>query len=304
MTKWTQADAPDVSGQVFVVTGANSGIGFEVTRMLCAKNATVVMACRSEKRGADALARLKTEMPAASASLAQLDLADLESVRAFAADFEHRHPRLDGLINNAGLMAIPRTTTAQGFEMQLGVNHLGHFALTARLLPRMMTAGAGRIVNVSSEAHRGGRMRFDDLMGERQYNRWGAYTQSKLANLLFTRRLQVGLSELSVGVSTFACHPGYAATELQGRSDNMLEDFFFKRIANRLVAQSAQMGALPTLRAAVDASLTPGAYVGPKSMFGARGYPEIVTPSRAAQNDDHAERLWTISQQLTGEKIG
>ena len=303
MGKWTQDDAGSQEGRVFVVTGANSGIGYEVARMLSDKGASVVMACRSAERAEAALNRLKQAVPNAQAEVMALDLADLESVRAFAAAFADRHSRLDGLINNAGLMAIPRQLTKQGFEMQLGVNHLGHFALTARLLPQLSATEGSRIVNVSSEVHRQGKIRFDDLMGERRYSRWGAYMQSKLANVLFTRRLNTEFSAKGRAITAYACHPGYAATELQGRSKRPFEDFFFTKITNRLVAQSAAMGALPTLRAAVDPSLAAGAYVGPAGYFGARGYPEVVAPSRAAQSDEDAERLWKVSAELTQESL-
>jgi len=301
--KWTQADAPNLESRVYIVTGANSGIGYEVARMLCELNGHVVLACRNAERGEAALAQIKASHSNASAELLALDLSDLESVRAFAIAFAQRHARLDGLINNAGLMAIPRRETAQGFEMQLGVNHLGHFALTARLLSRLTVAAGSRIVNVSSEAHRAGRINFDDLMGERSYRRWTAYTQSKLANILFTRRLHRVMSKNRIDVAAIACHPGYADTELQGKSDNSVENFLLKKVANRFVAQSATMGALPTLRAAVDRSLSGGEYIGPKGMFGARGHPVIMTPSRASQDDEAAVRLWKVSEALTQEKI-
>lgn len=301
MTGWTQADAPEQEGRVFVVTGANSGIGYEVARMLAAKKAAVIMACRSEARGKAALARLREAVPNATVEVMALDLADLDSVRAFATAFLDRHPRLDGLINNAGVMALPRQLTAQGFEMQMGVNHLGHFALTARLWPRLLDHGGGRVVNVSSEVHRGGKIRFDDLMGERRYERWAAYTQSKLANLLFTHQLQRMATASQRSVSAYGCHPGYAATELQGRSGSAIERLVFTNITNRLLAQSATMGALPTLRAAVDTTLSPGDYVGPTAFFGARGYPKVMAPSRAARDDDVALRLWAVSEELTGE---
>ena len=304
MANWTEADAPALGGRIYVVTGANSGIGYEVTRMLADKGAMVVMACRSQARADAALARLKAKVPAALAEVMRLDLADLASVREFATAFESKHARLDGLINNAGLMALPRQTTAQGFEMQFGVNHLGHFALTARLWPRLTGTPASRIVNVSSEVHRSGRIDFGDLMGERRYSRWGAYMQSKLANILFTRKLQQKLSSLGADGAAMACHPGYTATELQGRSDNAFENFFFKQLTNRVVAQSPAMGALPTLRAAVDRSLAGGSYVGPKGLFGARGYPVVVKPSAAARVDADADRLWTVSESLTAESFG
>ncbi len=298
MTKWTEADASDQAGRRFVVTGANSGIGYEVSRMLAGLNARVVMACRSLERGEAARDRIRRA--GGEVELMPLDLADLESVSAFADAYRAQHERLDGLVNNAGLMALPRLETRQGFEMQFGVNHLGHFALTSRLLPRLRETPGSRVVSVSSEVHRQGRIDFDDLMGERRYSRWGAYMQSKLANILFTRRLQRFFEEEQVESRAVACHPGYASTELQGRSNNPLENFFFKQITNRLVAQSPQMGALPTLRAVVDPAVPGGGYVGPKTMFGARGYPELMTPSAAALDDAVAERLWRVSEELVG----
>lgn len=299
-----EEDAPAQEGRTFVVTGANSGIGLEVSRMLAAKGAHVVMACRSRERGEAALEHLQARVPDASAEVMDLDLADLDSVRAFADAIGGRDGPLHGLLNNAGVMAIPRRTTAQGFEMQLGVNHLGHFALTGRLMPRLAAAEAARIVSVSSGAHQMGRIHFEDLMLERSYGRWKAYAQSKLANLLFTRELTRRLPSRYPAVRALACHPGYAATELQGRSGNRLEDALLKGFANRFLAQDAAMGALATLRAATDPELPAGVYVGPRGLGGARGYPKICQPSSAARDDGAAERLWSASVELTGVDYG
>jgi NAD(P)-dependent dehydrogenase (short-subunit alcohol dehydrogenase family) len=276
---WTAQDIPDQAGRRVVVTGANSGIGFEAARELAAHGARVIVACRDLTKGAEAAARMTGDV-----ELRRLDLADLASVREFAAGVDGP---LDLLVNNAGVMAPPRRTTADGFELQIGTNHLGHFALTGLLLGNLLAGDEPRVVTVSSGAHRIGRIDFDDLQSERRYFRWGAYGQSKLANLLFAFELQrrAGLSLLSV-----AAHPGYAATNLQGRS---------LAVFNLLVAQSAAMGALPTLYAAT-ADIPPAAYVGPGGPGELRGPPALVSASGAARDEAAAARLWEVSERLTG----
>ena len=244
--------------------------------------------------------RIKVEAPGAAVELRTLDLADLASVRAFAANLE-TDPDL--LVNNAGVMAIPRRTTADGFEMQLGTNHLGHFALTGLLLPALLRRPEPRVVTLSSGAHRTGRIAFDDLQGERRYRRWGAYSQSKLANLLFAFELQRRAEAAGAPLRSVAAHPGYAATNLQSAR---LEDGVVAwleaqgmRVGNLVVAQSDAAGALPTLYAATM-DLPGGAYVGPDGIGESRGHPRLVGASKAATSLETARRLWEVSEELTG----
>jgi len=313
MTTWGQSDIPDQVGKTFVITGANSGIGLEAARVLAQKGAEVVLACRSQEKGQKALEQIRSEKPGAKVSLASLDLADLKSVRAFAERFKNEHGRLDVLINNAGLMAIPRTTTADGFEMQLGTNHLGHFALTGLLFGRLLESAPSRVVNLASQAHRMGRMSWDDLMGEKKYDKWAIYGQSKLANLLFTCELQKRIEKKhgAAGghppVLAVAAHPGYSATELQGKGASMggskLEGWFM-RMGNSVLAQSAAMGAMPTLRAAVDPDVKGGEYFGPSGFMEIAGPPKLVSCSAAAKDPESARMLWDKSVELTGVDFG
>jgi len=282
----------DQSGRVAVVTGANSGVGFHAARELAAHGARVILAVRdAEGKGADAAARMSGEL-----EVRRLDLADLSSVRSFAEGFEGR---LDLLVNNAGVMATPRRTTADGFELQLGTNHLGHFALTGLLLDRLR---GGRVTTVSSGAHNMGWIRFDDLMGERRYQRWLAYGQSKLANLLFAFELQRRADAAGFELTSTAAHPGYAATNLQmagpqlegSRAREMLG-----RLGNVLIAQSDEMGALPTLYAATE-DIPGGSYVGPDGFMEQRGHPKLVGANGRARDEESARRLWEVSEELTG----
>ncbi|MEY2566627.1 MAG: hypothetical protein QOE35_1156 [Actinomycetota bacterium] len=300
---WTAADIPDQHGRVALVTGANSGLGFQTARALAGKGATVVMGCRNQIKGAEALARVIAEHPRASAELVELDLADLSSVHKAANDVLARHPRLDLLINNAGVMAIPRHTTADGFEMQFGTNHLGHFALTGLLLDRLLATESSRVVTVSSTAHRWGRMRFDDLQRERRYSKWMAYGQSKLANLLFVRELQRRLAGKDASTIALAAHPGYASTHLQAVGPEMAGSRVMARVmpvANRVLSQPDEQGALPQLYAATAVDVAGGEFFGPDGRFEMQGGPTRVTMSKAAQDDDDARRLWEISEALTG----
>jgi NAD(P)-dependent dehydrogenase (short-subunit alcohol dehydrogenase family) len=293
MTDWTASDVPDQTGRTVLVTGANSGLGFHTCVGLARRGARVLLACRDAARGEDALARLRSAVPTAAAELVPLDLASLDSVRATAADVAGRVDRLDVLVCNAGVMALPRRTTADGFEMQLGTNHLGHFALTGLLLPLLRKATAARVVVVASDAARIGRIRFDDLMGERHYFRWTAYGQSKLANLLFARELGHRAADLTVA----AAHPGYAATNLQtapGIPGRIMA------LGNRILAQSDAEGALPQLYAATMPDVVTGDYYGPNRLFGMRGAPHKVSPPPQAKDDHVAARLWTVSEELTG----
>ncbi len=284
---------PDLSGRTALVTGANSGLGFHTALELSRHGARVLLACRSPQRAEQALGRLS--LAGGKGELVTLDLSSLASVRAAAAEVAGRVEILDLLVNNAGVMAPPRTLTEDGFELQLGTNHLGHFALAGRLLPLLLAAPAARVVTVSSGAHRMGSIAFDDLMGERSYRRWGAYGQSKLANLLFTRELDRRFGDRLTAV---AAHPGYAATHLQtGQGQPLLEALM--RVGNATIAQSDAAGAWPTLYAATAEGVRGGQYFGP-GLFELRGHPKQVGRSAAAQDDAAAARLWTVSAELTG----
>ena len=297
MARWTTGDIPDLGGRRAVVTGANSGLGLVVARELARKGAAVVMACRNQRKGEDALAEVRAAAPGADVALAELDLGDLASVRAFAQ--AHGGEPVDLLVNNAGLMAPPRGETADGFEQQLGVNHLGHFALTGLLLEALLRGAQPRVVTVSSAAHRIGRMDFDDLQGERRYSRWGAYGQSKLANLLFCFELDRRAEAAGVALTSVAAHPGYAATNLQFAAPPLHERLAM-RVANLVIAQSADMGALPLLYAATVEGLPGGTYVGPDGAGEQRGHPKIVGTTGRARSEQDARRLWEVSEQLTG----
>lgn len=301
--RWTVRDLPKLEGRVVVVTGANSGIGFEAARALVAAGAHVVLACRNRALGESALATLSAEGAPGSVEFAQLDLADLSSVRSFAAGFLEGHSRLDVLVNNAGVMALPRRQTADGFEMQLGTNHLGHFALTGLLLERMLATPTSRVVTVSSLAHRFGAIRFDDLQGARSYHPWLAYGQSKLANLLFAYELDRRLRAAGASARSVACHPGYANTNLQMGAARMKGARVRERLwrlVNGSVAQSTAMGALPTLFAATAPNVEGGDFVGPGGLFELWGYPVRVTSNRRSRQAELAERLWSESERLTG----
>jgi len=298
--RWTAADIPDQSGQVAIITGANSGLGLATARDLARAGATVVMACRDEAKGERAAASVRASTPNAALEVAPLDLADLASVRSFAAQAAAAHERIDLLINNAGIMAAPRRLTKDGFESQFATNHLGHFALTGLMLPALLKAPAPRVVTVSSHLHRRGTMRFDDLQGERKYDRWGAYGQSKLANLMFCFELQRRAIEGGSSLLSLAAHPGYASTNLQFAASDRFYEKAIGWVGNRVLAQSADMGALPTLYAATVADLPGGTFVGPGGRAQQRGYPIVVTAASKAYEEDDWRRLWEVSEQLTG----
>jgi NAD(P)-dependent dehydrogenase (short-subunit alcohol dehydrogenase family) len=297
--RWTAEDIPDQRGRTAIVTGANSGIGLSAARELARAGASVTLACRNLDKGQAAFEAIKRAAPDAAVHLAELDLASLSSVERFAGNYADGHERLDMLINNAGVMAPPRRLTADGFELQFGTNHLGHFALTARLFTLLVSTPGSRVVNVSSGAHRSGRIDFDDLHGERSYSRWGAYGQSKLSNLLFTFELDRRVRAAVMPVTAVAAHPGYAATNLQSASSSGIEAMMMA-LGNATLAQSADMGALPTLYAATHPAIEGGAYVGPDGWFEMRGYPRLVDCTAAARDEEAARRLWTISEELTG----
>jgi NAD(P)-dependent dehydrogenase (short-subunit alcohol dehydrogenase family) len=294
---WTAGDIPAQGGRVAIVTGANSGLGLVTARELARAGARVVLASRSAEKGRSAAARIASSVRSADVQPAVLDLADLESVRAFAAAAPDR---VDLLINNAGVMAAPRRLTNDGFESQFATNHLGHFALTGLLLGRLVAAPAPRVVTVSSTMHRGGTIDFDDLQSERKYSRWGAYSQSKLANLMFCFELQRRAVEAGSALLSMAAHPGYAATNLQAAGTDRFYERWFMAIGNRLFAQSAEMGALPTLYAATFPDLPGGTYVGPGGRSEQRGYPKVVSAAGKAYDEQAWRRLWEVSETLTG----
>jgi NAD(P)-dependent dehydrogenase (short-subunit alcohol dehydrogenase family) len=298
-TKWTANDMPSLEGQVWIITGANSGLGLESSRALAAKGATVVMGCRDPGRAQGAADDIKKSLPAAKLELESLDLASLKSIEAFAAKMATARPRVHGLINNAGVMATPPKKTADGFELQLGTNHLGHFALTLRLLPLLEQSAAPRVVTVSSEMHKRGNLRFDDLMLEKSYAPWNAYGNSKLANLLFTYELARKLAAAGKKTLSVAAHPGYAATNLQGSTESAFMTFMMG-IGNAVLAQSAAMGALPQLLAATGADVKSGDFFGPGGFMGMKGHPVKVESNARSKDTAAAEQLWKVSEQLTG----
>ncbi len=291
---WTANDIPDQSGKTAVVTGANSGLGASIARELARAGADVVLAVRDTAKG-----QRVADQIGERARVEELDLADLSSVRAFAERFTD--PAIDLLVNNAGLMAPPRRLTADGFESQIGTNHLGHFALTGRLLAKLLAADAARVVTQSSGAHRFGRINFDNLQGERRYNNWLAYGQSKLANLLFAFELARRAS--GTALVSVAAHPGYAATNLQFAGPAHLYERASMAVMNRVIAQDADMGALPALYAATMPDVAGGSYWGPDGLAEMRGYPHQVTAAGRAYDEEAGRRLWEVSEELTGVRF-
>jgi NAD(P)-dependent dehydrogenase (short-subunit alcohol dehydrogenase family) len=299
MPKWTASDIPDQSGRVAVVTGANSGLGLVTARELGRAGAKVVIACRNVDKGSAALSSIRAEVPSVDASVSALDLADLASVRGFAARLAGEHERLDLLVNNAGVMAPPRRLTVDGFESQIGTNHLGHFALTGLLLSVLLAAPAPRVVTLSSGAHRLGTIKFDDLQREHGYNNWMAYGQSKLANLMFSFELQKRATAAGANLLSVGAHPGYARTNLQFAGPHLYEQLLM-RITNPILGQSADMGALPQLYAATAPDVPGGSFIGPDGFMEQRGHPHVVTAAGKAYDEDAWRRLWEVSEQLTG----
>lgn len=293
-TPWTEDHMPDQTGRVAIVTGSNSGIGWEAARVLATKGATVIMACRSLANANTAADHIKALKPSGKVVVMKLDLGDLESVHAFAAAFRQHYDRLDLLINNAGVAKPPYGKTAQGFEQQFGINHLGHFALTGLVLDMLDATPGARIVTVSSLSHRSGVIRFDDLNWERNYHPARAYAQSKLANLLFTYELQRRLVAAGQSTLAVASHPGWSAT-------NALRHSSMMRSLNPFFAQSPKMGVLPTLYAATAPGVRGGDYYGPTSLE-LRGYPKKVVSSASSHDEAVARRLWTVSEELTQVK--
>lgn len=297
--KWTEESIPYLGGKTAIVTGANSGLGFEISKVLAKHGAHVVMACRDPSKGDAAAKEIRRTHPAGEVEVRHLDLASLTSVSRFCSDFLENEDALHILVNNAGLMAINENRTVDGFEMQFGVNYLGHFALTSALMPLLLAAPQSRVVSISSNAHKFGKMEFDDLMYERRrYSRWGAYGQSKLAILLFILELNKRLGPQST-LAALAAHPGVAHTKLGQNGGGILALGF--HLSAPLIAHSAYKGALPALRAATDPHAQGGQYFGPHhSLWGS---PEICVPSAGARNREDARRLWTISEELTGMRF-
>ena len=296
MQRWTFEQIPDQSGRAAIVTGANTGIGFETARALARKGAEVTLACRNLDKGRAAMQRIIEETPDAIVSVETLDLADLRSVQDFARRYEIGHDRLDLLILNAGVMVPPEGKTAQGFELQLGINHLGHFALTRMLLPLVQAARDGRVVVLSSGAAQLGTIDFDDLNFEKRgYSAGLAYNQSKLANQLFARELQRRLRLAGSSVRVTAAHPGWTQTDLARTSR-------ITAILGPLFGMKTPKGALPTLRAATDPNANGGDYYGPGGFLQLRGWPTRVEMVERAKNDEVARRLWEVSEALTGAR--
>lgn len=325
---WDLSDLPDQRGRTAIVTGANRGLGYIVARELAGAGARVVLACRDTDSGETAAATIRGAASGADVGVMRLDLADLSSVRAFAREYRRGNTgssaepggsaedaaedaaqdatedaRLDLLVNNGGVMAVPYRTTADGFELQFGINHLGHFALTGLLLPALLSRPAPRVVTVTSSLHRIGRIDFADVHAQRGYRKWRAYGQSKLANLLFTYELQRRAAAAQLPLASMAAHPGYAATNLQLRGPRMAGSRLQQggiALANRLLAQSDEMGALPILHAATAPDLPGGSFVGPGGPLEQRGHPRRVESSAAAQDPEAARGLWELSAELTG----
>ena len=294
---WDINSIRDQKGKIAIVTGSSSGIGYETARALAIKNATVIVSVRNHKKGQDAVNKIKQQDDKADVTIMELDLASLDSVRKFADNFKKKYDRLDLLINNAGVMVPPYSKTKEGFELQFGTNHLGHFALTGLLLDLLRETPDSRIVNVSSTAHKMGDLNFEDLNWEnRKYNKMKSYGDSKIANLYFTYELQRRLSKKGNNPLVAASHPGWTATDLQRHTG-------FVNFLNTFFAQDAPMGALPTLYAATAENVKSGDYYGPDGFKEMKGYPAKVKPSELSKNPEIAEKLWNISEELTGVKI-
>ncbi len=319
MNDWSAADVPDQTGRTILITGANSGIGLEAAKVLVDRGAHVVLACRSVEKAEAAIAEVEAASSSGSSSdvssggssgsteILELDLADLDSVQSAAKTFLADHDRLDVLVNNAGLMATPKRLTEQGIELQFGVNHIGHFALTGLLLDPLVAAGTGdtlaRVVTISSQAHRRGKIELDNLDASKSYNPWTAYGQSKLANLLFMRELDRRVTRASLPIMSVAAHPGGSSTNLGNEpAGDMFSRFLglIRPVFERVMTQSAAMGALPTLRAVVDPDAVGGDYYGPDGIGEMRGHPEKVGMTDRAKDEDMASRLWDTSIELSG----
>jgi NAD(P)-dependent dehydrogenase (short-subunit alcohol dehydrogenase family) len=298
---WTVNDIPDLSGKIALITGANSGIGYETAKEFARKGIEVILACRSIEKGEEAASTIRTEIPDAKLKPMVLDLSSLKSVRAFADEFNAAYSRLDILLNNAGIMMVPYGKTEDGFEQQLGTNHMGHFALTGLLIDVLLNTPYARVVNVSSNAHRFGELDFDNLMfeDEEPYTPMKSYGNSKLANLLFTYEMQRLLDEKNANMIAVAAHPGISTTNL---ANHLAHPLLMKLVMPLFgwMMQSAAMGALPSIRAAVDPDVVGGQYFGPDGRNEQKGYPIAVSSNEASHNKEDARRLWEVSEELTG----
>jgi NAD(P)-dependent dehydrogenase (short-subunit alcohol dehydrogenase family) len=302
MSSWTANDILDQSGRTVIVTGANSGLGFVTSRELARHGAHVIMTARDPTKGRAALDEILAARPRGSAELRLLDLADLDAVKEFAKRLLADGTPVDVLINNAGIMMPPRSVTAQGFELQFGVNHLAHFALTLMLLERIRTSRDGRIVTVSSDLHKRGFIHFDDLDGARNYGRVAFYAQSKFANVLFALELDRRLKAAGIPIRSILAHPGYAATNLQLSGPTGVLNLFM-RIGNRFIAQSAELGALNEIYAATAPGVEGGQFIGPDGKNEKKGHPTIVQPIASARDTDVARRLWHLSEERAGVRL-
>ncbi len=305
LSNWTAAQMPDLTGKIAVVTGANSGLGFHTARELAAHGAHVVLACRGRDKTEAAMKDITASVAAAKLEFMALDLADLVSIAEFARAFTAKHKALHILHNNAGVMALPLVRTQQGFEMQIGTNHLGHFALTGQLLDVLQATPGARVVSTASMAHTWTRgMDLDDLNWEHKpYKKWDAYGKTKLANLLFIYEMNRRLAKAGSSLIAVAAHPGYAATNLQGAGPAMERSWLgglMMKIGNAVLAQPAEMGALPQEYAATMPDVRGGEYYGPNQLRGNRGYPTKVGSSRASRDETVAAQLWALSEKLTG----
>jgi NAD(P)-dependent dehydrogenase (short-subunit alcohol dehydrogenase family) len=300
--RWTADHIPSQSGRTFIVTGANSGLGYVTTRELARHGARVVMAVRDTTKGEEALKKLRAAQPDASVELRRLDLSDLDSVHAFARGIIANEVPVDVLINNAGIMMPPRSLTRQGFESQFAANHLGHFALTGLLLGTLKAGRDARVVTVSSTLHKRGFIHFDDLTGARKYSPQGFYAQSKFANVVFALELDRRLRAGTVPVKSILAHPGYSATNLQSTGPTGVLRLVLK-FTNRFIAQDVEIGALNQLYAATDPKVEGGQFIGPDGWGESRGYPTIVQPVESARDLEIGKRLWRISEELTGVRF-
>ena len=303
MTRWTPEQLGDLGARRVLITGGNSGIGLEAARVLARRGALVVIGCRDLEKGTRALADIRASAPGATVELLRLDLADLAVVEAAAEEYRARFGHLDVLVNNAGVMAVPYRATVDGFEMQFGTNHLGHFALGGHLLPALLAGTRARVVTVSSGMHKFGRMSWDNLDASSGYWKWPAYSMSKLANLLYTFELQRRAAGAGVDLIAVAAHPGYASTNLQGAGPRMTGGAVRAQawgVVNAIAGQSAARGSLPTVYAAVAPDVVGGDYIGPSGLGELRGHPVKVRATRRARDPRAAARLWSVSEKLTG----
>lgn len=298
-THWDESQVPDMQGKTIVITGANSGIGYEAATILAGRGAEIVMAVRNYEKGQKALQAIQNVHPSAKLQLMRLDLSELASIRHFAEEFRQKHHRLSILINNAGVMMPPYSRTQDGFELQFGSNHLGHFALTGLLLPHLLATPHARIVTLSSIAAYAGKIDFDNLDGSKGYRSFKFYSQSKLANMLFARELQLRLAQHQVDTISVACHPGFTHTNLASRGSGKPVSGIFG-LLSRSFGQKALMGALPTLYAATSPTIHGGEYVGPDGKGGRKGYPKLDNHIDKLYQADISQRLWTLSESLTG----